>query len=150
MDGTRLPFFPSIQPAITAALAACAIACAGSSASAQSGAIMIPIEKMNVGAAPSEFEFARTGQGGLGKWQVVADATAASGRAIEQTSTDATDYRFPLAIYKPLSTGNVDVVLRFKSVAGKVDRAGGIAVRLADRTSCAPTRSKTTCASTAW
>ena len=31
------------------------------------------------------------------------------GRAIEQTSTDTTDYRFPLAIYQSVSAGNVDV-----------------------------------------
>jgi hypothetical protein len=132
MDGTRLPLFPSIRSAVTAAATAYVIACACSSGFAQSGAIMIPIEKMNVGTALSEFESARTGQGGLGTWRVVADATAAGGRAIEQTSTDRTDYRFPLAIYKPLSARNIDVVVRFKPVAGKVDRAGGIAVRLVD------------------
>src|SRR6185369_11972689 len=50
----------------------------------------------------------------------------------EQSSTNTTDYRFPLAIYQPVSARNVDVVLRFKAIAGKVDRAGGIAVRVAD------------------
>ena len=91
---------------------------------------MIPIEKMTVGAAPPEFEFARTGQGGPSQWVVVEDATAASSRAIEQASTDRTDYRFPLAIYQPVSAKNVEVTLRFKPVGGKVDQAGGIAVRL--------------------
>jgi len=61
---------------------------------------------------------------------VVSDVSAAGGRAIEQTSTDKTDYRFPLAIYKPFAAVNVEVVLRFKPVAGTVDQAGGIAVRL--------------------
>ncbi len=93
---------------------------------------MIAIEKMNVGAAPSDFEFGRTGQGGPGQWAEVADATASGGRAIEQSSTDRTDYRFPLAIYRPFSAKNVDVSLRFKPIAGRVDRAGGIAVRLSD------------------
>jgi hypothetical protein len=60
----------------------------------------------------------------------VADATAASGRAIAQTSTDRTDYRFPLAVYQPISPKDVEVTVRFKPVAGKVDQAGGIAVRL--------------------
>ena len=91
---------------------------------------MIPIEKMTVGAAPTDFEFARTGQGGPSQWVVVDDATAASKRAIEQSSTDRTDFRFPLAIYQPVSTKNVEVALRFKPVAGQVDQAGGIAVRL--------------------
>ena len=91
---------------------------------------MIAIDKMTIGAAPADFDFARTGQGGPGRWTVVADPSAAGGRAIEQSSTDATDYRFPLAIHKPLSAKNVEVTVRFKPVAGKVDQAGGIAVRL--------------------
>jgi glycosyl hydrolase family 59 (putative galactocerebrosidase) len=93
---------------------------------------MIAIDKMTVGTAPADFEFARTGQGEPGRWAVVADTSAVGGRAIEQTSTDATDYRFPLAIYRPVFAGNLDVAIRFKPVAGKVDQAGGIAVRLRD------------------
>jgi hypothetical protein len=62
----------------------------------------------------------------------VRDTTASGDRAIEQSSTEQTDYRFPLAIYKPLAARNVDVSLRFKSVAGRIDRAGGIAVRVTD------------------
>jgi hypothetical protein len=92
---------------------------------------MIAIDKMEVGSPPEDFGSWRTGQGGTARWEVVADATAAGGRAIEQTSTDKTDYRFPLAIYKPLAAQNVDVVLRFKAMSGSVDRAGGIALRLA-------------------
>ena len=74
----------------------------------------------------------RTGQGGLGKWAVVSDSTASGGRAIEQTSTERTDYRFPLAIYAAVSAKNADVSVRFKSVAGKIDQAAGVVVRLAD------------------
>jgi hypothetical protein len=84
------------------------------------------------GAAPENFESARTGGGGPGKWTVVEDASAEGGRAVEQASTEKTDYRFPLAIYQPLSAKNVEVSLRFKPMAGAVDRAGGIAVRLKD------------------
>lgn len=90
---------------------------------------MIPIERMAVGAAPADFEFARTGQGAIGQWAVIEDASAASKRAVEQSNTDRTDYRFPLAIYQPASARNVEVTLRFKPVAGSVDQAGGIAVR---------------------
>ena len=43
---------------------------------------------------------------------------------------DRTDYRFPLAVYQPISAKDVEVTVRFKPVAGKVDQAGGIAVRL--------------------
>ena len=93
---------------------------------------MIAIDKMTPGAAPTDFEFARTGRGGPAQWTVTSDTSAAVGLAIEQVSTDMTDYRFPLAIYQPVLAGNVDVTLRFKAVAGKVDQAGGIAVRLSD------------------
>jgi hypothetical protein len=91
---------------------------------------MIPVATMSVGAPPGDFELARTGQGGPGRWTVVEDSTASAARAIEQSSTDATDYRFPLAIYQPVSAKNVEVIVRFKPVAGRVDQAGGIAVRV--------------------
>ena len=91
---------------------------------------MVPLEKMTVGTAPAEFEFARTGQGAPGQWIVVEDPTAASKRAIEQSSADRTDYRFPLAVYRPVVAQNVEVAIRFKPMAGRVDQAGGIAVRV--------------------
>jgi hypothetical protein len=109
-----------------------AFACAGSTGHAQGNAIMIAIERMTVGEPPAGFDVARTGQGGPARWLVVEDKSAAGGRTIEQVSTDRTDYRFPLAIYKELSARNADVSLRFKPVAGSVDQAGGIALRLSD------------------
>jgi hypothetical protein len=132
VDDDKLSIFPPNKLFFAAAAAACAIACAGSAALAQEGLTMIAIEKMDVGSAPADFDFGRTGQGGPGQWVVVSDASATGGRAIEQSSTDRTDYRFPLAIFKPLSAKNVDVSLRFKAVAGSVDQAGGVALRLID------------------
>jgi glycosyl hydrolase family 59 (putative galactocerebrosidase) len=93
---------------------------------------MIAIDQMTSGAPPTGFTFARTGRGGPAEWIVVDDKTAAGGRAIEQTSTDRTDYRFPLAIPAGVSAANLDASLRFKAVSGKIDQAGGIAVRLQD------------------
>jgi Galactocerebrosidase, C-terminal lectin domain len=81
-------------------------------------------------APPPNFEFGRTGGGGPGRWAVVRDDKAEGGFAVEQQSQDPTDFRFPLAIYQPLSAKNVDVQIRFKPLTGKIDRAGGIAVRL--------------------
>ncbi len=69
---------------------------------------------------------------GTANGAVVEDPTAATGRAIEQSSTDLTDYRFPLAIPDSFSADNLNVELRFKAVAGQIDQAGGIAVRLED------------------
>ena len=93
---------------------------------------MIAIDQMPVGSPPAGFTFARTGRGREGEWTVVADPTASAGRAIQQTSTDRTDYRFPLAIHESLSAANLDVQLRFKAVAGRIDQAGGVVVRLQD------------------
>lgn len=93
---------------------------------------MIDVDRMKLGSPPTGFTFVRTGQGPDGEWTVVADPTAPSGRAIEQTSTDRTSYRFPLAIHDSLTAANLDIELRFKAVAGKIDQAGGIALRIED------------------
>jgi hypothetical protein len=93
---------------------------------------MIAIDRMTIGSSPEGFTFARTGQGGAAQWTVTADSTATAGRAIEQISTDQTDYRFPLAIFDGVSATNLSVAIRFRAVAGKIDQAGGIAVRLRD------------------
>jgi hypothetical protein len=132
MDGNGPISFLRIKPYLSAVLVACILAFAPLSASAETGAAMIAIDRMTLGSPPAGFSFARTGRGGEGEWIVTSDRTAAAGRVIEQTSTDCTDYRFPLAIHESLSAANVDVEIRFKAVAGKTDQAGGIAVRLQD------------------
>lgn len=93
---------------------------------------MIAIDQMPLGQPPHGFAFARTGQGGPSQWAVTDDPSASTGRAIEQTSTDRADYRFPVAIYQTESAANLEVSVRFKAVAGKIDQAAGIAVRLRD------------------
>ena len=97
---------------------------------AQSQTVLVDIGAMPVGAAPIGFQFGRTGQGAAGDWRVTADPSTAAGKAIAQVSQDRTDYRFPLAIYQPLSAKDVEVTVRFKPVGGRVDQAGGIAVRV--------------------
>jgi len=93
---------------------------------------MIAIDRMTIGSPPEGFTLARTGQGGPAQWRVAADPSAPAGKAIEQVSTDRTDYRFPLAVYEATSAANLEVAVRFKAVAGKVDQAAGIALRLRD------------------
>jgi hypothetical protein len=92
--------------------------------------IRIDLSKAEPNLEPEDFTFWRTGRGEAARWTIVADATASQGRAIAQVSTDRTDYRFPIAVYKPFSGTNLEAKLRFKAVAGSVDEAGGIAVRL--------------------
>jgi hypothetical protein len=75
-----------------------------------------------------------TGSGAPAQWELLPDPTAPTKRKVlAQTSSDKTDYRFPLAIFEGPSRASLDVSLRFKPVAGEVDRAAGIAVRLRDR-----------------
>ena len=139
MHGSRPDLFQLRQLVFAAVIITGAIAilagitlCSASHGFSQSAAITIAIAKMELSSPPVGFQFARTGQGDLGRWIVVSDETAFAGRAIEQSSTDRTDYRFPLAIVDSVVAKNVDVSLRFKPVAGHVDQAGGIAVRVID------------------
>jgi hypothetical protein len=115
---------------MAAAAGAIAILTLSSLAFSQNKMIEIDLSSMAPGQPPADFESARTGNGAAANWVIVQDATAANGRALAQTSSDRTDYRFPLAIYKPLQAKDVEVTVRFKPVSGKVDQAGGIAVRL--------------------
>jgi glycosyl hydrolase family 59 (putative galactocerebrosidase) len=131
MDENRRHPFSLILLILAAAMIAGVIVFPASDGFSQA-ATVIAIAKMEVGAAPADFKFARTGQGSGSQWTVVLDPTAFSGRVIEQSSTDLTDYRFPLAIFEPVVAKNVDVSVSFKSVAGRVDQAGGIAVRVLD------------------
>lgn len=123
----RLPALSSIVAGVAIAVAA---GLTFSGASAQVRTTQIDISAMRPDQPPAAFSFARTGSGATGDWRVVADPTAAGGKAIAQLSADKTDYRFPLAIYDPIVAGNVVVSLRFKPVRGTVDQAGGIVIRL--------------------
>ncbi|HET7848246.1 MAG TPA: hypothetical protein VFL51_04195 [Pseudolabrys sp.] len=132
MDGKRPLRIPLILLTATAVVVAEAVVSGGSEGLSQSAATIVAIARMDIGTAPADFDFARTGEGRPGQWTVVRDVTAFDERVIEQSSTDRTNYRFPLAIYRPISAKNVEVSIRFKAVAGGVDQAGGIAARVID------------------
>ena len=86
------------------------------------------------GAEPDGCSPALTGGGGPAKW-IIVDSEPDAPRGIAETSADPTDYRFPLCIVDGQAfaqLGNVDVSVRLRPVAGKVDRAGGIAIRVKD------------------
>jgi hypothetical protein len=89
-------------------------------------------EDTPLGAAPKYFEPMQTGPGQPGRWEVVEDDQAPGGRALAQVSPDPTDSRFPLLIYMPTVPADVEVRTRLRPIAGKVDQAGGLAVRLLD------------------
>ena len=108
---------------------------ASSTAQAQGGGAMtrIDFEAAVPGTLPPGVTAGLTGSGGPVAWAVVEDPTAPAGsKVLAQTSTDKTDYRFPLAILNAPVAADLDVAVRFKPVGGAVDRAAGIAVRLSD------------------
>jgi hypothetical protein len=90
----------------------------------ESAATIIDIGKDGIGAAPAEFDLSQ------GRWTVVRDATAKVGVALEQSGTQRTEDRFPVAIYKSASIKNAEISLRLKPDGGQSDRGGGVAVRL--------------------
>ncbi len=94
--------------------------------------IAISFADMPVGAPPPGFTPGLTGGGGPVAWSIIDDASAPGGRALAQASSDRTDYRFPIILYDALSARDIDVSVRFKALAGKVDRAAGIIVRAQD------------------
>ncbi len=113
--------------------AALALPCLPAALRAQGVTGSIDLSRFAVGPLPPEFLTSwRTGKGAIGDWRVVEDASASQGKAIAQLSADPTDYRFPLAVYEPLPAQDVEASVRFKAISGKVDRAGGLAVRLTD------------------
>ena len=52
--------------------------------------------------------FALTGGGPISAWKVVADPTAAAPEGDRADQQDRTDYRFPLAVYQPITAKNVE------------------------------------------
>jgi hypothetical protein len=110
-------------------LAAVLVIANGKAVGQTSGPMTIDISRLQPNLEP-DFSTWRTGQGDPAEWALVSDASAAGGLAIAQVSRDRTDYRFPLAIFRPFSGKDLEVNIRFKPVAGAVDQAGGIALRL--------------------
>jgi hypothetical protein len=87
----------------------------------------------SAGQLPQKFHSALTGSGVESKWVAMADPTAPSRpNVVAQTSTDKTDYRFPLLIADEGSFRDLDLSVQFKAVSGGIDRAGGLVFRLRD------------------
>jgi hypothetical protein len=99
---------------------------------ALAGAQGIAFADAPMGVMPKDFEPMQTGPGQPGRWEVVEDDKASGGRALAQVSQDPMDSRFPLLIYMPTVPADVEVRTRLRPISGKVDQAGGLAVRLLD------------------
>ena len=88
------------------------------------GKASIDLGENRAGVPPEDFDFGITGQGQPGQWTVVRDVTAIDGAAIEQSSTDPTENRFPLAIYRRLSLKNLEASARLRLIKGTMQTAG--------------------------
>ncbi|MSO89031.1 MAG: hypothetical protein EXQ89_03560 [Rhodospirillaceae bacterium] len=90
-------------------------------------------ENATVGTMPSGFSAALTGGGAI-KWTIVEDSSSPSGaKVLTEISADVTDYRFPIAILESIQARGVEMRVRFKAVAGRIDRAAGLVARLKDK-----------------
>jgi hypothetical protein len=103
-----------------AMLAACMVA----TAFAVDGKASIDLGQNGIGMPPENFDFGITGHGQPGQWTVVRDVTAIDGVAIEQSSKDPTENRFPLAIYRRLSLKNLEARARLRLIKGLMQTAG--------------------------
>jgi hypothetical protein len=92
----------------------------------------ITFDKDAPGQPPNDFEFGLAGEGGPGRWEVVADQGAAGGKALAQLSTSIASNRFLVAIYGPTVFANGEIRTRCKPVSGRVDQACGVIIRAAD------------------
>src|SRR6266849_3906234 len=92
----------------------------------------VDFEKDDVGKSPKGFSFALTGQGKPGVWIVKKDDQA-HGNVLVQSDADATDYRFPVAVYDDVNAKDVDLSVQFKGISGKGDQGAGIVWRYRDQ-----------------
>jgi hypothetical protein len=93
---------------------------------------LVPFMADQPGGPPQGFTAALTGGGGPVRWQVLEESAVEAGRILAQTSADPTDARYPLCICDAVSRADVGVTVRIKPVAGRVDRAGGVILRVQD------------------
>src|SRR5260370_28068869 len=117
VDGTKPLNFRSIERILAATALACAFVCEASAGLAETGAIMIAIDKMRPGAAPTDFEFARTGRGGPAQWTVTSDTSAVPGLPPEPANPDPNHHPSPLAISPPRFRPTRDVPPRYHTPA---------------------------------
>ncbi len=100
--------------------------------SAVATAQTITFENDASGQPPKDFEFGLAGEGGPGRWEVVADKSAAGGKALAQLSANTAANRFLVAIYNPTAFANGEITTRCKPISGRVDQACGLIIRAAD------------------
>lgn len=96
------------------------------------GATTVNFDKAKVGPTlPSDWEAGVTGKGSP-KWSIEKDSSAPSKENVLKQSGTA-DY--PWAVKKDVSVLNGSVEVKFKSISGEEDQAGGVVWRFKDKNS---------------
>lgn len=102
-------------------------------AAGQQKLVDLASEGVKVGAVPDGCRSAKTGSmGGEVRWQVRKTSEMVLGGTIAEVSQEKTDTKYPLCILDALRATDIDVSVDITPIAGDLDRAGGIAVRLID------------------
>jgi hypothetical protein len=92
-----------------------------------------PLTRADLGKLPAGWKAAQTGEGKGSVWKVVEDATAPSkgGFALAQTASGPSAL-FNLCVLEKSKFKDGGLSVRFKAVAGKIDRGGGLVWRYQD------------------
>jgi hypothetical protein len=102
--------------------------------SAQPGERVWNFDHDATGKIAAGFTSALTGGGTIGQWVVMSEPSAPSPpNVLAQTTKDATDYRFPLAIADDTSYRDLVLSVKFKTISGRVDQGAGLVFRLRDK-----------------
>ena len=90
-------------------------------------------DAMKTGEPPDGFSVALTGGGPAPAWSIQEDPEAPSGtKVLLQTSSDDTNFRFPLCVYDGFTGTDLELSVAFKPISGRVDRAAGLVWRYRD------------------
>ncbi len=95
--------------------------------------IIFNFDKDTEGNLPKGWSSAKTGKGGLGKWEIVKDESAPSKPyVLAQMSKENLGYHFSIAVADKFSYSDVEIELMFKAVDGQEDQGGGPVWRYVD------------------
>jgi hypothetical protein len=91
----------------------------------------IAFDAANIGALPTGWKIAKTGNGTGGDWKIVEDKDAAGGMALAQTKADK-NATFNICFAEETSYRDIDLTISFKAMAGEKDQGGGPVWRFQD------------------
>jgi hypothetical protein len=94
------------------------------------GPFVLSLENEKIGELPSGWTAGKTGTGSGSVWKVVADTDGK--KVLAQTSDLGPNSMFNLCIADNTNLTDIDISVRFKAVAGKLDQGGGPVWRLKD------------------